>query len=86
MKPQREGGYHSWGRHGAEVCSLCGGTGIVTSNLWREKARRGGVKSFLISLQTGRMSMRDRGKHGGRPRALRIEDLERRNAAPGPTP
>ena len=22
MKPQREGGYHSWGRHGAEVCPL----------------------------------------------------------------
>jgi len=84
MKPQHDGGYRSWGRHGAEVCPLCGGTGIVTSNIWREKARRGGVKSFLSSLQPGRLSMRDRGKCGGRPKALTIEEIERRDAAPGP--
>jgi len=77
MKPQREGGHHSWGRHGAEVCPLCKGAGLVTSDAWREKGRKGGVKSFLVSLQPGQLSMCERGKHGGRPRALRIEDLER---------
>lgn len=78
MKPQRQGGHHSWGRHGAEVCPLCKGTGLIMSNAWREKGRKGGVRSFLVSLEHGQLSMSQRGKHGGRPRALRIEDLERR--------
>lgn len=82
--PQREGGQQSWAKHGRDTCPLCGG--VIASDSWREKARRGGVKSFLISLQPGRLSMRDRGKYGGRPRALKIEDIERREAAPGPTP
>ena len=78
MKWQREGGRRSWGRRGTEVCPLCGGTGLVTSNSWRAKGRKGGIKSFLVSLQPGQLSMRERGKRGGRPRALRIEDIERR--------
>jgi hypothetical protein len=78
MKPQREGGRRSWGKHGAETCPLCSGTGLVTSGAWREKGRKGGVKSFLVSLEPRQLSMRERGKHGGRPRALRIEDLGRR--------
>jgi len=77
MKWQRKGGRRSWGRHGAEVCPLCKGTGLVTSGAWRAKARKGGIKSFLISLQPGQLSMSERGKRGGRPRALRIEDIER---------
>ena len=77
-KPQRQAGRHSWGKHGAEACPLCEGTGLTTSNSWGERARKGGVRSFLTSLQPGQLSMCERGKHGGRPRALKIEDVERR--------
>jgi hypothetical protein len=67
------------------MCPLCGGTGLATCNAWREKARKGGIMSFLVSLEPGRPSMSERGKHRGRLMALRIQDVERREAAPGPT-
>jgi hypothetical protein len=78
MNHRREGGRRSWGKHGAEVCPLCRGTGLITSNAWEEKARKGGIRSFLVSLQHGQLSMSQRGACGGRPRTLKIEDMERR--------
>jgi hypothetical protein len=82
MKLQHEAGQRSWAKHGAEICPVCGS--IVTSHSWLEKSRKGGIKSYLISLQPGRQSMSERGKHGGRPGALTIKEIERRQAAPGP--
>lgn len=86
MNPQREAGRRSWAKHGTKACPLCGGSGIITSNTWLERARKGGIKSFLLSLQDGQLSMSERGKYGGRPKALTIEDIERRDAAPGSAP
>jgi len=82
---QSKGGHHSWTKHGAEICPLCGGTGVLASSVWREKGHKGGVRRFLVSLQLGQLSMSERGKRGGRPKALTIEDIERRQAAPGPS-
>jgi hypothetical protein len=57
----------------------------VSSASWHHKARRGGIRSYLVSLRGKRMSMQERGKLGGRPRALTIENLkERRKFAPDP--
>lgn len=67
------GGLRCWGTHGAVVCPVCGGSGMVASPSWRNSARKGGVKSYIISLQQGRLSMKERGKLGGRPRALLLK-------------
>lgn len=63
--------------YGATVCPMCGGSGIVASSSWRERARKGGIKSYLISLEAGRLSMKERGQRGGRPRAVTIQDLKK---------
>lgn len=53
--------------------------------LWRGRSRQGGIRSYLNSLNSGVLSMKERGKLGGRPRAVTIENLrERREAAPDP--
>jgi hypothetical protein len=82
----KQGGRHSWAADGATLCPLCEGSGIVASSRWREKARKGGRKSYLVSLQPAHLSMRERGKRGGRPKALTVKKIERREAAPGPFP
>ena len=80
-----EAGLRCWTMHGAIVCPTCGGSGIVASPSWRERARKGGIRSYLGSLDQGQLSMKKRGKLGGRPRAITIEQLrERRQAAPDP--
>jgi hypothetical protein len=73
---QREGGRRSWAKHGRNICPLCGN--IVVSDSWRGRAYRGGLNSYLTSLQPGQSSMSERGKYGGRPRAVTINDIERR--------
>jgi len=58
---------------------------MVASPSWRDRARKGGIRSYLGSLCQGQLSMRERGKLGGRPRGITIEKLrERRQAAPDP--
>lgn len=49
----------------------------MASPSWRERARKGGVKSYLVSLEAGCLSMKERGQRGGRPRALTVEELKK---------
>jgi len=83
---RRRGGMRCWAKHGVAECPLCKGTGLVASEGWKRKGRKGGLRSYLVSLEPGHLSMVQRGRYGGRPGALKIEDIERRQAAPGPTP
>ena len=79
----REAGLRCWAMYGASICPMCRGSGIVASPSWRDQARKGGLKSYLTSLRQGSLSMKERGRLGGRPRALTIRKLrERREAAP----
>jgi len=52
----------------SRICSECGGRMVVRSRTSR--ARKGGTISHLKSLEPGQMSMTERGKLGGRPRAM----------------
>ena len=80
---QHEAGLRCWAMYGATICPMCSGSGIVASSSWHGRALKGGLKSYLASLKPGVLSMRERGKLGGRPRALTIENLnERRETAP----
>lgn len=57
----------------------------MASPRWQDQARKGGIKSYLASLQRENLSMKERGALGGRPRALTIKNLkERRKFAPDP--
>ena len=57
------------------LCAVCHGTGRVLSQLAVAKAKRGGNVSYLASLNSGRLSMSDRGKLGGRPRELTLQAM-----------
>jgi len=67
---RREAGLHCWAMYGAIVCPTCGGSGIVTSLPWRERVRKGGVKSYLASLAPGVLSMKECGRLGGGTQAF----------------
>ena len=68
---------------GVAVCSACGGSGRVTNQNWLSRSRKGGNRSYMKSLEPGALSMRDRGKLGGRPRLPTLADIEAEGEGPG---
>ena len=56
-------------------CPTCDGAGVVTSDVYKARARKGGVHSYRKSLQPGQLSMVERGQLGGRPKEPTIADL-----------
>ena len=63
-------------REALQFCPTCDGTGIVKSEVFKARARKGGVNSYLKSLQAGHLSMTERGRMGGRPKEPTLADLE----------
>ena len=68
-------GRRNFQEHGTVTCPTCSGSGQVVSQDWRGRSRKGGNVSYRRSLEPGAISMTQRGRQGGRPRALRLEDL-----------
>ena len=66
-----------WHRESEERCPHCAGSGRVMTTTAQTRARAGGNASYLKSLQVGQPSMSERGKKGGRPRALTLDDLDK---------
>ena len=62
-------------RESLDICPTCSGTGRVTSKTISTRGRKGGNATYLKSLQSEELSMRERGKLGGRPRELTLADL-----------
>ena len=58
------------------LCPLCGGKGRVASPDRIARARKGGNTTYLKSLEPGQMSMRERGRRGGRPRSYRLDEAD----------
>jgi len=83
MAQQREREDKPMEARGEVVCPICGGSGRVTSASRQAAARKGGNISFLRSTRPGAMSMRQRGRRGGRPRALTLADVEARATPKG---
>ena len=63
-------------RESTGLCAVCQGTGRVLTQSARARARRGGNTSYLTSLASGRLSMSDRGRLGGRPKEPMLEELQ----------
>jgi hypothetical protein len=57
-------------------CPFCGGTGCIINPSHRANCRKGGNQTVLNSRKPGALFMRERGKRGGRPRALTLADIE----------
>ena len=70
----REAARARYRRESEVLCPHC--RGRVTGSTTTERSRRGGNSSYIHSLQPGAPSMSDRGKKGGRPRALTLQDLD----------
>ena len=66
-------------RKAKTICPMCEGKGRILSESARTLARRGGNASYLKSLEPGQMSISERGKLGGQPKALTIAEIRRRN-------
>ena len=65
-----------WHRESEERCPHCAGSGRVMTTNAQTRARAGGNAAYLNSLKVGALSMEERGKLGGRPKALTLEDLD----------
>ena len=65
-----------WHRESEERCPHCAGSGRVMTTTAQTRARAGGNAAYLNSLKTGALTMVERGKLGGRPKALTLEDLD----------
>ena len=63
-------------RESTTLCGTCGGSGLVVSEDAKAKARVGGKKSYLRSLMKSELSMSERGQLGGRPKDVRLSDLD----------
>jgi len=63
------------------LCPFCEGKGRVAGRTLGARGRKGGNVAYLKSLEPGEMSMADRGRKGGRPRALTLTDLGGREPA-----
>ena len=59
-----------------EPCPECRGTGRLRTETAHARSKKGGAMSYLNSLQPGQLSMSERGRLGGRPRALTLADLD----------
>lgn len=62
-------------RDAAKPCILCGGSGRIRGRSVTTRARAGGNASYLKSLRSGQMSMSERGRKGGAPKAITLDDL-----------
>ena len=67
-------------RENEGLCHLCHGTGRVLSNAALARAKKGGNASYLASLGSGSLSMSDRGKLGGRPNELTLDQIGKRQS------
>ena len=67
-------------RDNAELCAVCHGTGRVIKQSAVAKAKRGGNANYLASLGSGSLSMSDRGKLGGRPNELTLDQIGKRQS------
>ncbi len=56
------------------LCPHCEGTGRVITDTVRARAAKAGNATYLASLKSGALSMSERGKMGGRPRAWHLRD------------
>ena len=65
-----------WHRESEERCPHCAGSGRVMTTNAQTRARAGGNAAYLNSLKTGALTMEERGKLGGRPKAPTLEDLD----------
>ena len=65
-----------WHRESEERCPHCAGSGRVMTTNAQTRARAGGNAAYLNSLKVGALSMVERGKLGGRPKAPTLEDLD----------
>jgi hypothetical protein len=65
-----------WHRESEERCPHCAGSGRVMTTNAQTRARAGGNAAYLNSLKTGALTMVERGKLGGRPKAPTLEDLD----------
>ena len=72
---QSEAAKARYRREALRICPSCNGSGVVVSESVKAKAKRGGVNSYLKSLQPGQPSMVERGRLGGRPKGPTIADL-----------
>lgn len=81
-KRQQEAARQRHRREREVICPLCDGSGRVLSRAAASRARRGGNASYLKSLQPGQPSMQERGRKGGRPKALTLADLDARSEEP----
>ena len=64
-------------REGQALCPACHGSGRVLSPSVIAKAKRGGNACYLASMGDGQLSMSERGRKGGRPKELTLEDFQR---------
>ena len=62
---------------------MCKGKGRILSESARTRARQGGNASYLRSLEPGQLSMAERGRLGGQPKALTIDDIKLLNGRQG---
>jgi hypothetical protein len=58
--------YH---REAEAICPTCDGKGRILTRNVRTRARAGGNASYINSLRPGSLTMSERGRKGGRPRA-----------------
>jgi len=65
-----------WHRESEERCPHCAGSGRMMTTNAQTRARAGGNAAYLNSLKVGALSMVERGKLGGRPKALTLEELD----------
>ena len=75
-KAQSEAAKYRYQRESVALCPHCRGKGLVIAPTATERARKGGNRAYINSLQPGALSMSARGKKGGRPRALTLQDLD----------
>lgn len=59
----------------AVICSACEGTGLVANQTITARSRKGGMQSYRRSLESGQLSMSERGKRGGRPEEPSLDYL-----------
>ena len=90
---QRQAAKERYQREAEVCCPMCDGSGRILSRTVKARAKKGGNAAYLKSMEPGQMSMSDRGRRGGRPRALTLESLGLRDGhlkeeaigAPNPT-
>ncbi len=64
----------SYKRKEVEKCPHCKGTGRVNMHTVQARAKANGNATFLKSLKPGALTMSERGKMGGRPRAWHLRE------------